>query len=519
MAIPTFKRKEIVRLLCMGGDLSNRKISELLRVATGTVNKIALQLPTLGMSWEQLKALDDQSFLKAFIKPQALATSSRARPDFLHWHREMEVDKDVTLRLLWEEWHAVHPDGISYSQATRLYKRWRKKQRISMHKIHHPGESLFVDFAGRQLPIYDRNGTDVRYAEVFVSALGASSHSFCMAVCSQKIPDWIFCNVKMLEFYGGAPRIITPDNLKSAVTRTTREGPVINPTYAEFAEHYDLAIVPARPRKPDDKGSVEVTVLIIQRWILAALRHKRFYSLEEANEEILRLLTIFNNKVMKAYKLSRQQRFDMLDKPALKPLPDSPYEYADWKLRVRVGDNYHALYENHYYSVPYHLAHAFVDIRAGSKVIEIIHNGLRVASHVKSNEAGKYTTNRAHLSPNHLQYADGSPEQLLQWAAAVGPATEEVFQHHLLQNRHLANGIRAACAIQKLGRQYGADRLEEVCEFAVHIHSLSHSSILSIFRSKADKRLAADEKSKSSEMHDNVRGSDYYKQTTGEEEC
>lgn len=518
MAIPIFKRREIVRLLCMGSDLSNRRISTLLGVSSGTVNMIASQLPTLGMGWEQLKALDDNAFLGAFIKKPVSVQSNRPRPDCLLWLMEMERDKDVTLRLLWEEWHAEHPDGISYPQVTRLYKQWLKKQRVSMRKVNHPGERSFVDFAGRKLPIYDLDGSSVRYAEVFVAALGASSYSFCLAVWSQTIPDWILCNVRMLEFFGGVPRIITPDNLKSAVTKVTRDGPHINPTYAEFAEYYDTAIVPARVRKPNDKGSAEVAVLIIQRWILAALRHRQFHSLEEANAEIQRLLAIFNNKAMKAYKLSRRERFEILDKPALKILPDTAYEYAAWRLKVRVGDNYHVLHEGHYYSVPYAIAHAFVDIRAGAKTIEIIHNGMRVATHMLSNMAGGYTTNPAHLSPNHLQYAEGSPDQLLQWAAAVGPATEKVFQHHLLQNRHLANGIRAACAIQKLGRQYGADRLEEVCEYAVRIHSMSHSSILSIFRSKADKRPSLNAKAEPPASHVNVRGSDYYKQTTGEEE-
>lgn len=517
MAISIFKRREIVRLLCMGNDLSNRQIAHMLDVASGSVNKIASQLPTLGMSWEQLKELNDNELLAAFISPSALAKAERPYPDCLLWHMEMERDKDVTLKLLWDEWHAEHPDGISYSQATRLYKQWLKKQRVSMRKVHHPGESIFVDFAGRKLPIYSRDDHSVRYAEVFVATLGASSYSFCLAVWSQSIPDWILCNVKMLEYFGGVPRIITSDNLKAAVTKVTRQGPLINPTYAEFAEHYDTALVPARVRKPDDKGLVEVAVLIIQRWILAALRHRQFYSLEEANAEILRLLEKFNNKEMKAYKASRQQRYEMLDKPALKPLPDTTYEYAAWRLKVRVGDNYHALHEGHYYSVPYHLAHAFVDIRAGYRTVEIIHNGMRVATHLPSNVMGGYTTNPAHLSPNHLQYTEGSPDQLLQWAKAVGLATEKVFQHHLLESRHLANGIRAACAIQKLGRQYGADRLEEVCEYAVHIHAMSHTSILSIFRTKADKRLTLDTPADPKLNHANVRGSDYYKQTNGEE--
>ncbi len=517
MAISIFKRRAIVRLLCMDNDLSNRQIARMVNVASGSVNKIAAQLPTLGLTWEQLKELNDNAFLAAFISPSVLAKAERPYPDCLLWHMEMERDKDVTLQLLWDEWHAEHPDGISYSQATRLYKQWLNKQRVSMRKVHHPGESIFVDFAGRKLPIYNRDDRSVRYAEVFVATLGASSYSFCLAVWSQSIPDWILCNVKMLEYFDGVPRIITSDNLKAAVTKVTRQGPLINPTYAEFAEHYDTALVPARVRKPDDKGAVEVAVLIIQRWILAALRHRQFYSLEEANAEILHLLEKFNNKEMKAYKASRQQRYEMLDKPALKPLPDTAYEYASWRLKVRVGDNYHALHEGHYYSVPYHLAHAFVDIRSGYRTVEIIHNGMRVATHLPSNVMGEYTTNPAHLSPNHLQYAESSPDQLLQWAKAVGSATEKVFQHHLLENRHLANGIRAACAIQKLGRQYGADRLEEVCEYAVRIHAMSHTSILSIFRTKADKRSTLDTPVDPKLNHANVRGSDYYKQTTGEE--
>jgi transposase len=518
MAIPIFKRREIVRLLCVDSNLSNRQIAGMLNVASGSVNKIASQLPTLGLSWEQLKALDDEAFLAAFIKTPALIQSNRLYPDCLLWHMELERDKDVTLRLLWEEWHTDHRDGVSYPQATRIYRKWLKKQRVSMRKIHHPGESIFVDFAGRTLPIYNYDNNEVRRAQVFVATLGASSYSFCISVWSQTIPDWILCNVKMLEYFGGVPRIITSDNLKSAVTKITRSGPLINPTYAEFAEHYDTAILPARSRRPDDKGSVEVSVQIAQRWILAALRHRQFYSLEEANAEILKLLEIFNHREMKAYKASRQQRYEMLDKPALKPLPDTAYEYAAWRLKVRVGDNYHALHDGHYYSVPYALAHSFVDIRASSKTIEIIHNGMRVASHMLSNLPGLYTTHPQHRSPNHIAYIEGGPDQLLQWAKSVGVATEKVFQHHLLESRHLANGIRAACAIQKLGRQYGIERLEAVCDYAVRINSVTHSSILSIFRSKADQRPEQNSKTEVQASHANLRGSDYYKQTTGEKE-
>lgn len=515
MALEINKLKQIVKLLCESAELSNREIAEITDVAPNSVNKLAKQLPTIPFGWDELRNFTDLQFLKAFGRVAEPKVNERY-PNWLLWHTELQKEKDVTVKLLWDEWHTENPNGISYSHANRLYSQWLGKQRISMRKINLPGENAYLDFAGRKMMIYHRDGTPWHLCEIFVAALGASSYSFCCAVRSQTLPDWIECNVKTLEFYGGVPRYLIPDNLKSAVTKHTRELIVINPTYAEMAEHYGSVVLPTRVRKPDDKGPVEVAVKLIQRWILAALRNRKFYSLEELNAEIQRLLKIFNNKEMKAYKASRRERFEILDKPALKMLPDTAYQFATWKMKVRVADNYHVLYETHYYSVPHELRNSSVDIRAGTNSIEIMHNGRRVATHILNEVSGGYTTDKHHMPANHQQYADSGVDKLLEWAKAVGNSTWQVFDHHLTDGRHQANGIRTAVAIQKLGRQHSPQRLEEVCEYALKINSITHSSILSIFRTKADKRPDGHIKHQEHDRHDNIRGGEYFKLASGE---
>lgn len=511
MALKVNQIRNIVKRLCESSDLSNREIASRENVAPNSVNVIAKQLPNIAYSWSELKELTDTEFLAAFRGNDQDKKSDDNYPNWLDWHTDLQSDKDVTVKLLWEEWHVENPEGISYSHAARLYLKWVKKQRISMRKINLPGENSYLDFAGRKIRIYEKDGHTWRDAEIFVATLGASSYSFCMAVWTQSIPDWIECNVKALEYFGGAPRFLIPDNLKSAVTKNTPQTIIINPTFAEFADHYSTVVLPARVRKPNDKGPVEVSVQLIQRWILAALRDIKFYSLDEANAGIKRLLEIFNNKEMKAYKASRLQRFELLDKPALKMLPQTRYSYGLWRLNVRVGENYHVLYEGHYYSVPHVLRHSFVDVRAGSKTLELMHNGKQVAIHIISTVSGGYTTEKHHMPASHQQYADGGVDKLIEWARKVGESTEKVFGKHLTESRHLPNGIRTAKAIQKLGIQHSSERLEEVCEYALKINSITHSSILSIFRSKVDKRNIDDIGTEKHGHHINIRGGDYYK--------
>ena len=306
----------------------------------------------------------------------------RAQPDWPTIHRELRR-KDVTLALLWEEYRAVHPDGYGYSRFCDLYRRWEGRLAPTMRQHHVAGERMFVDYAGATLAVIDPATGAVRLAQLFVAALGASNYLFAEATWTQTLPDWIGSHGRALAWFGGVPGQIVSDNLKAGVSKACFYEPAINRTYADMAAHYDTAVVPARPYRPRDKAKVEVAVQVAQRWIVARLRHRRFFSLAELNTAIRDLVDALNDRVTRHLGASRRQLFEDLEWPALKPLPAAPYVYAQWQERT-VGLDYHVEVDRHHYSVPHRLLRQKVWARATEKTVEIFHDGQRVAAHLRS---------------------------------------------------------------------------------------------------------------------------------------
>jgi len=418
--------------------------------------------------------------------------------------------KGVTLSLIWEDYRAAHPnDGYGYSRFCDLYRRWEGRLSPIMRQHHVAGERVFVDYAGATLEITDPETGEVRPAQVFVGVLGASNYTYVEASWSQSLPDWIGAHVRMFEFFGGVPERTVSDNLKAGVTKACFHEPQINRTYADMAAHYGTAILPARPYKPRDKAKAEVGVLLVERWIIARLRKRRFFSLAELNAAIRELLPDLNGKVTRHLGASRRDLFEQLDGPALQPLPASPYEYADW-LERRVGLDYHVEVEKHYYSVPHQLLKKTLWVRITARTVEVFHDGQRVASHVRTSGNRKHTTVAEHMPASHRRYAGMTPSELRRRAEKIGPNTAALVDLILRAKPHPEQGFRACLGIVRLARPHGQDALEAACLRAGEIGGLSYSSVKSILQNNLHRRRPNTPAEGPAITHPNIRGANYF---------
>ena len=332
------KIEEVLRLHFARGR-SNREISEVIRVSPTTVGDYLRRARAAGIIWPLPDGMTESTLEALLFPPHPSPRMKRPEPDWAIIHRELGR-KGVTLELLWQEFREQHPDGFQYSAFCQHYRAFAHALPVTLRKSHTPGEELFVDYSGQTIGIIDPRTGEIKQAQIFVAVLGVSSYTFVEATWTQGLADWTGSHVRCLEFMGGVPAAIVPDNLKSGVTKPCFYDPDINPSYQDFARHYDVTISPARVRKPRDKAKVEAGVLLAQRWILARLRHMQFFSLAEANQAITPLLTQLNQRQFKKMPGSRHSVFETMDFPALKPLPIDRYEFAEWK-KATVGIDYH----------------------------------------------------------------------------------------------------------------------------------------------------------------------------------
>lgn len=503
------KIKELLRLKAAG--LSCRQTAAATGLSLGVVSKYLKAAKSAGLAWPQVAELDDatlSSYLAGSPPPPA---SRRPPPDFARIHQELKR-KGVTLTLLWEEYCDHYPgQGYRYSQFCQRYRDWAATLKRSMRQTHRAGEKLFLDYAGPTLPITDSISGEVRQAQIFVAVLGTSSYTYAEATMSQSLYDWIGSNGRALAFFGGSPEILVPDNLKSGVTRACRYEPELNRSYQEFARHYGCAIIPARPYRPRDKAKVEVGVQVVERWILARLRHQTFFSLPELNRAIAVLLTDLNNRPFKKLPGCRRSAFEALDQPALRPLPDEVYEYAEWKV-ARVNIDYHIEVDHHYYSVPHSLVKQPLDVRLTLDLIEVFHGGRRVASHLRRHQPGRHSTQREHMPASHRAHLEWTPGRLLNWGNDIGPGTCDVVRQLLEAKPHPEQGYRACLGLLGLAKKYGKERLEAACCRALSTGSPTRKSVLSILKSGLDRQceLIALPAEAGIPLHGNVRGPGYY---------
>lgn len=510
------KIKEVFRLT-FESKLSARQVSRALNTSHTVVNRYLKRFKKSGVSYEELMTRSDKEILSLLFNLET-KPSKYPTPDWSTVHEEMQRHKHVTLELLHEQYAKDHPDGhYGYTWFCSRYKTYAKKLSPSMRQVHKAGEKVFIDFSGLRMPIVDPLSGEVSYAEIFVAVLGASGYPFVIAVPSQKKADFIAAHNAMFKAFGGVPELLVPDNLKSAVTKADRYEPDINPDYAKMAAHYGCAIMPARSKKPQDKALVEHGVKLTQRWILARLRHTTFFSIAQLNAAINELMPLYRNKTMKHLGKSRQELFDTLDKPALKPLPATEYEHKEFKL-LKVSIDYHIGLDHAFYSVPYQLMHKQVEVWYSTTTVSICHEGKEVATHPRLHRRGAYSTQTVHMSSAHQKYLEWSPGRIMNWGLTIGPHTSKLLKTIMERRPHPEMGYRSCLGLMRTFEQYKnqEDAMSEEQLDAIADYALSHQK----FRLKQIKELLksppknADEETGLFALanHTNIRGSGYYDQ-------
>ena len=503
------KIKEVLRLKWVSG-LSNRQIAASCGIGRPTVSEYLRRAELAGLRWPLPDDLDEARLERLlFPPPPDLPAQQRGIPDWANIHGELKRP-GVTLFLLWQEYRQAYPDGYQYSWFCEHYRAWQGKLDLVMRQDHRAGEKLFVDYAGQTVPVIDQTTGEIRQAQIFVAVLGASNYTYAEATWSQSLPDWIGSHVRTFRFLGGVPELVVPDNLRAGVSRAHRYEPDANPTYQDMASHYGVAILPTRVRKPRDKAKVESGVLVVERWILASLRHRQFFSLAELNAAISDLLGKLNARSFRKLPGCRRDHFEQLDRPALRPLPAEPYVYAEWK-KARVHIDYHVAIDGHYYSVPCALVKKEVEVRLTRHTVECFYRGNRVASHRRSDQKGRHTTLTAHMPESHRQAGEWTPERLQRWAAKTGPATEKLILVVLGSRQHPQQAYRSCLGILRLGKAYGDERLEAACRRALVLGSCRYKSIESILKLRLDEQpLEGQQELALPDAHDNIRGPAYY---------
>jgi len=502
------KTREILRLKEL--KRSHREISRVLGVGGATVSEAAARARAAQLDWAAVTAMSDAE-LDARLYPRPATDVERPLPDPATLDIELRKT-GVTLRLLHHEYLEQNRVGAyGYTQFCAHYNGWKKTQSLTMRQVHLAGDKLFVDYSGKKPSIVDVETGELIEVELFVAVLGASNYTYAEVTRSQTVPDWVMSHVRALEYFQGVPAAIVPDQLKSAVTKSCRYEPGVQRTYDELAQHYDTVIFPARPIHPRDKAKVEVGVQIAQRWILARLRHHRFFSIDEMNDRITVLLEDLNTRTMRRYRASRRDLFEKLERSVLKPLPATRFSYGEWK-KARVNIDYHIVFDDHFYSAPYQMVGEDVWIRATGLTIEIFNdNNHRVGSHLRSYKPGRHTTSDEHRSVLHLKHAEWTPERIVSWAKSIGANAALLIEKILTERKHPEHGYRSCLGIIRLDKKYGHARLDAACARALAVGGRSYKHVESILRNGLDHAALpnTDEPTKTID-HENVRGPDYY---------
>jgi transposase len=500
--------RDVLRLK-NGQGLSERQIAASLGLSKTTVGTYLRRARRAGLNWPLPDGLDDDGLeLLLFPAAPTVPDPDRPMPDWAAIDRELRRP-GVTRMLLWEEYRSSYPDGFAYTWFCTRYDAWKGRVRPTMRQTHVGGEKVFVDFAGDTIDVIDPESGEVRAMKLFVAAMGASNYTYAEAVASEGLEDWIGAHARLFVFLGGVPKVVVPDNLKSAVLKADRYDPGLNRTYAEMAEHYGTAILPARPRKPRDKAKVEVAVQVAQRWILARLRNRRFFSLAELNAAIRQLVNELNMRVMRGYGASRADLFATLDRPHLQPLPEAAYAFARWK-RARVAPDYHVEVDSSWYSVPFALIREEVDVRVCGEIVEIFHSGQRVASHLRCPGRRSHVTLSDHMPSAHRRHAEWTPARMLAQAAKLGPSVTAFCEAVMADRPHPEQGFRTCLGVLALAKSYDATRLDAACRRGLTIRARSVASIRSILKNGLDRAFIEDRPEDRPLGHANIRGRGYY---------
>ena len=507
------KIKEILRLKFELG-LKNREIARSCLIPHTTVANYLRRARDAGLTWPLPPDLDEGTLERQLFADDPWARTRETRlPDFASIHEEFRRHRHVTLQLLWEEYKESQPDGYQYSRFCELYNRWVQKLDLVLRQDHRVGEKMFVDHAGPTVPIVDRETGQVHEAAIFVAVLGASDYTYAEATWNRNLASWIGSHIRTLEFFQGVPAVTVPDNWKTAVKDPCYYEPDLNPTYRDFAQHYGTVIIPARVRKPRDKAKVEAGVLIVERWILAALRKYTFHTLAELNLAIRELLVKLNQRKFRKLDTTREKLFEELERPALKPLPPEPFTFAEWK-KARANIDYHVEIERHYYSVPYQLVHQEVEARIAAATVEIFLKGRRIVTHTRSFVPGKHMTLPEHRPKKH-QNLEWTASRMVERGLVIGTSTAAALERIMESRKHPELGYRSCLGVLRLGERYGRERLETACRRAVALNACSYRRIKSMLETGLDRQPLEPVATPAAhtDVHANVRGAGYYRKT------
>jgi transposase len=501
------KIKEVLRLKHAGG-LSTRAIARACSIGKETVREYLCRASEAGIGWPLPEGLDDEELERRLFSSVLKCTDKRRCPNWALVHQELRK-KGVTRRLLWQEFKEEDPDFLGYSQFCELFRRWGKELHPSMRVPHKAGEKLYVDFAGLTMSYTEPSSGEVKKAHVFVATWGASNYTYAEAFPSQNLPSWISGHINAFEYFGGMPEVLVPDNTKTGVTSPCYYEPDLNPTYQELAHHYGTVVLPTRVRAPKDKAKVEKGVQTVEYWLIAPLRKRQFFSIDEINEALWERLEGLNTRPMQHFERSRKEMFEELDKPVLQPLPQTAFEIAEWK-RAKVGIDYHVEFKKHYYSVPYTLIQKPVDIRATDRVVEVFYKTKRISSHKRDDTPGRHSTHPEHMPESHRQYAEWNPERFHKWAKRIGDFTVELVSHIFSSRRHPEQGYRSCLGLMRLETRYGKERMEAASRRALFFGYYSYKGIKNILEAGLDRVELEEPVGVVSKSHPNIRGTDYY---------
>lgn len=504
------KLKEILRLK-YGCSLSHRQIAKSLSISPSVVSKYANRAAQLGITDWPLEGKWDDTTLSREFHNTRVKKNPYPLPDWSVIHQELK-HKTLTLQLLWEEHAQRNPGGhYSYNHFCRLYKGWLRCQKPSMRQNHKAGEKLFVDYCGPTMQVVDPQTGESKAVQIFVAVMGASNYTYAEATWSQGLEDWVMSHARCFEFLGGVPELVIPDNLKSGVTKACRYEPDLNPTYQQMAAYYDTVVVPGRPYKPKDKAKAEVAVQIVERWLMARLRHETFFSLRELNVRLHELLVDLNQRPMKKHPGSRRSQFELLDRPVLKPLPKTTYSYTQVK-QVRVHLDYHIEVEKHYYSVPHGLLKKNLEAHISGEQVTLYHQGAQVAVHPRSHRVGAHTTTASHMPVAHQKQQQWTPQRFERWAGEIGQSTEQLVSQFLQERRHPEQSYRVCLGLLNLSKRYSAERLEAACKRALTMGISRLKGVRTILEKGLDSQpIPPTQPDLLAEIeHTNIRGKHYY---------
>ena len=505
------KIRKVIKFHCNGK--SKLFISNYLSLSRNTVKKYISLFEVLGLDFEAINQNTDTELEALFSKNIVEIVPDKLQILYSFFPIvERELKKvGVTTRLMWERYIALNPNGYKCSQFYYHYKIWSKRVNPVMHMNHKAGDKMYVDYAGKTLSIIDKQTGEIKEVQFFVAILGSSQYTYAEASMSQQKEDFVTSVENAMRFFEGVPAAIVPDNLKSAVIKSSRFEPTINETLADLAEHYETTILPARAYKPRDKSLVEGAVKILYRRIYVNLKQSQFYSLDEINQQIWDLLDSHNTRKLTARPYSRKEIFLEDEKSKLRLLPESRFEikYQSFASVMQNG-HVHLSQDKNYYSVPYQYIRKKVKLLYTKTTVEIYHKFNRIATHPRNHRPFEYITTPEHLASSHQFVSQWSASRFIDWASSIDAIVSEYILKIIESRNHPEQAYKSCLGILSFEKKVGKTRLINACKRALDFRIYSFKTIQNILENNLDCIDFEQEYEQELPKHNNIRGKHYY---------